>query len=111
MLFYQDKKKLVNELGLYFAQKVADLRDELDLVSVTMNDVPDYSDDPRAPPVFEEFVLLTDDDLRMLVENSKSTSCCLDPVPTPLLKSCIEPLIPMVTKTINMHLSEIRSFS
>ena len=106
MLFYQDKKKLVNELGLHFAQKVADLRHELDLVSVTMNDVTDYSDDPRAPPV-----LLTDDDLRMLVENSKSTSCCLDPVPTPLLKSCIEPLIPMVTKTINMHLSGIRSFS
>ena len=36
---YQDKKKLVNELGLYFAQKVANLRDELDLVYMTMNDI------------------------------------------------------------------------
>ena len=40
--------------------------------------------------MFEEFVLLTDDDVCMLIENSKTTSCCLDPVPTPLLKSCIE---------------------
>ena len=31
-------------------------------------------------------------------------SCCLDPVPTPLLKSCNEPLIPVITKTINTSL-------
>ena len=37
----------------------------------------------------------------MLIGDSKSTSCCLDPIPTPLLKSCIEPLIPVITKIIN----------
>ena len=63
---YQDTKKLANELGLYFAQKVANLCDELDLVSMTMNAVPDYSDDSRAPLVFEEFVLLTDDYVCMI---------------------------------------------
>ena len=101
---YQDKNELVNELGLYFVQKVANLRKELDLVSMAMNDVPDYNDDSWAPPVFEEFVLLTDDDVRMLITNSKTTSCCLDPVPTSLLKSCIEPLIPVITKIINTSL-------
>ena len=40
----------------------------------------------------------------MLIANSKSTSCCLDPIPTPLLKSCIEPLIPVITKIINISL-------
>ena len=37
----------------------------------------------------------------MLIGNSKSTSCCLDPIPTSLLKSFIEPLIPVITKIIN----------
>ena len=31
-------------------------------------------------------------------------SCCLDPIPTPLLKSSIEPLIPVITKIINTSL-------
>ena len=100
---YQDKNELVNELELYFVQKVANLRKELDLVSMAMNDVPDYNDDSWAPPVFEEFVLLTDD-VCMLITNSKTTSCCLDPVPTSLLKSCIEPLIPVITKIIKASL-------
>ena len=40
----------------------------------------------------------------MLITSSKSTSCCLDPIPTPLLKPCIEPLIPVITKIINTSL-------
>ena len=46
---YQDKNELVNKLGLYFVPKVANLRKELDLVSMAMNDVPDYNDDSWAP--------------------------------------------------------------
>ena len=34
--------------------------------------------------MFEEFVLLSDDDVCMLIENSKTASCCLDPVPVRL---------------------------
>ena len=41
---YQDKNKLVNELGMYFVQRI------------------------------EEFVLLTEDDVRMLIANFKFTS-------------------------------------
>jgi hypothetical protein len=104
---YTDTTALVNELEMYFVQKVIRIRDELDLGIATTNDVPDYSGtipDPPAPSVFELFALLTEDDVRMLIANSKSTSCCLDPVPTPLLKSCIESLTPVITKIINTSL-------
>ena len=69
---------------------------------MAMNDVHEYSDDSWIPPVFEEFILLTDD-VRMLITIS-TTSCCLDPVPTPPLKSCIEPLLPVITRIINTSL-------
>ena len=46
---YRDKNELVNELRLYFVQKVASFGDELDLVSITMNDASDYRDDSWAP--------------------------------------------------------------
>jgi hypothetical protein len=103
---YTDTTALVNELGMYFVQKVIQIRDELDLGTTTTNNVPDYSGtipDPPAPSVFESFALLMENDVHMLIANSKSTSC-LDPVPTPVLKSCIESLIPVITKIINTSL-------
>ena len=33
-----------------------------------------------------------------------AASCCLDPIPTHLLKSCSGPLIPVITKIINNSL-------
>ena len=56
------------------------------------------------PTRIEAFELLVEDDVRMLIANSKSTSCCLDPIPTHLLKSCSEPLIPVITNIINNSL-------
>ena len=40
----------------------------------------------------------------MLIASSKATSCCLDPIPTHLLKSCSGPLIPVIIKIINNSL-------
>ena len=56
------------------------------------------------PPVIEVFAPLSEDDVRMLIAKFKSTSCCLDPIPTTLVKSSIEPLIPVVTRIINNSL-------
>ena len=83
-------------------KKVTRLRDELDQCAVP--DDGDTNSDSSTPlfiETFETFATLTEDDVCMLIGNSKSTSCCLDPIPTPLLKSCIEPLIPVITKIIN----------
>jgi len=41
--------------------------------------------------------------VRKLINSSKGTSCCLNPIPT-LLLSCIDPLIPVITKIINSSL-------
>ena len=42
--------------------------------------------------------------MRVLIANSRSTSCCLDPIPTHLLKSCSESLISVITNIINSSL-------
>ena len=73
-------------------KKVTRLRDELDQCAVS--DDSDTNSDSYTPlyrETFETFATLTEDDVCMRIGNSKSTSCCLDPIPTPLLKSCIEP--------------------
>lgn len=68
-----------------------------------MDDSVVNSDSTIPPTRIEAFELLAEDDVRMLIANSKSTSCCLDPIPTHLLKSC-EPLIPVITNIINSSL-------
>ena len=42
--------------------------------------------------------------MRVLIANSRLTSCCLDPIPTHLLKSCSESLISVITNIINSSL-------
>ena len=75
-------------------QKVTRLRDELDQCAVP--DDSDTNSDSPTPLFIETFAPLTED-VCMLIASSKSTYCCLDPIPTPLLKSCIESLIPVIT--------------
>ena len=76
-------------------QKVTRLRDELDRGGVT--DESDTNSDSQTPLCIPTFAPLTEDDVCMLIANSKSIFSCLDTIPTPLLRSCIEPLIPLIT--------------
>ncbi|KAL9977183.1 hypothetical protein ACROYT_G014561 [Oculina patagonica] len=101
---YTDKTALANDLGKYFVQKVTRLRNELDQCDVPNENDSGTNSNLPISPVIEAFVPLSEDDVRMLIANSKSTLCCLDPIPTPLLKSYIEPLIPVITRIINISL-------
>ena len=65
----------------------------------------DVNNDSTIPPTgIEAFELLAEDDVRVLIANSRSTACCLDPIPTHLLKSFSESLIPVITNIINSSL-------
>ena len=79
-------RRLGNDLGKYFVQNVTRLRDELHQCAV-----PDDSDTNGDSSTllfietFETFATLTED-VCMLIVNSKSTSYCLDPIPTACAK-------------------------
>lgn len=85
---YKDKSALTNDIGKYFVQKISRLCVELDQgyvpgdQSYVIDDSVVNSDSTIPPTRFE---LLAEDDVCMLIGNSKSTSCCLDPIPTHLL--------------------------
>ena len=96
---YTDK----SALGKYFVQKISRLREELDQGYIPNDqsyvlDDSDVNSDSTIPPTrIEAFELLAEDEVRVLIANSRSTSCCLDPIPTHLLKSCSESLISVIT--------------
>ena len=105
---YADKSALANDIGKYFVEKINRLCDELDQGDASDTQVQDdgavNSDSLTHPTRIEAFKLLTEEDVRMLIASSKSASCCLDSIPTHLLKSCSGPLIPVITKIIKQLL-------
>ena len=52
----------------------------------------------------QNFHPATTDEIRTLIKTSPSKSCPLDPIPTFLLKDCLEELLPVITTIINASL-------
>jgi hypothetical protein len=46
------------------------------------------------------------DEIRKIVMKAPLKSCELDPIPTHILKSCVDSLLPMITAIVNKSLEE-----
>ena len=67
--------------------------------SGSFNDAPD-----SLPPAFNIFKPVTEDEVSKCINESHSKSCPLDPIPTFLLKDCLDILLPSITKLVNYSL-------
>ncbi len=56
--------------------------------------------------VMSEFQTVSEESVEKVIRKSPTKSCILDPIPTWLLKDCLIPLLPIITKIINLTLSE-----
>ena len=61
---------------------------------------------PTVPPSLLIFKLATTVEIRDIILSSSDATCELDPIPTKLLKSCLDVLIQPITKVVNLALSE-----
>ena len=59
----------------------------------------------NVPVHLTEFALPDADEIRSIVMRSPSKSCSLDPLPTVLLKECIDVLLPIIMSIINSSLA------
>ena len=64
------------------------------------------SQDSNHPDDLFQSKLVTIDDVRATIMHSSSASCGLDPIPTWLLKMCVDELAPVTTKMVNLSLHE-----
>ena len=94
-------KTLANDFGEFFKSKVRKLLDVLDNIeppelSVSLVDSCDSQ--------FSSFQEVTVDDVRKILMKSAVKSSPLDPIPTDLLKKCLDLLLPHFTRVINSSL-------
>ena len=99
-----DKKTLANDLGMFFVKKIADIRAGLDSVSNCDKQRDDRFSSVRCSSSLRDFALLDADSVRTLVAKAPNKSCHLDPVPTSIVKQCLDELLPVFTTIINSSL-------
>ena len=93
---------LANMFSDFFIEKVKTIKDSLD--GCVQNDSEADVDTGEGIPL-DSFSVVDIGDLKKTILHSKSTSCELDPVPTPFLKACINTLLPVLAQIINLSLT------
>ena len=88
---------LAHELANYFSTKIETIRNGL-------QHVPRYIPSGLCNTELGDFISLSENQVRNLVLNAKSSTCEMDPIPSVLVKKHIDVLLPVVTRLVNESL-------
>ena len=92
-------KRFVN----YFGDKIKSIRQDLENSSNTPDYTTNVASDFDGVPL-EKFRIVHQDEVRKIITSSPSKSCALDPIPTSILKLCLDELTPVLTLIVNTSL-------
>ena len=102
--FPNDKsdKNTSDRFSNFFVEKIQKIRNDLESI-----ERPDIKEVPHRNLTcsLHSFQLVSEEEIRKIVMSSPSKSCILDPIPTNVLKDCIDELLPFITKVVNTSLS------
>ncbi len=91
-------QQLVDRFSKFFFDKIAAIRDNLD--SFATFTLPSEKCETK----LSAFKEVTMEQVHQAVMSLKTKSCELDPLPTRILKSCLDVLLPILTRIMNMSL-------
>ena len=91
LLDSDDDQKLSNQFNVFFHNKMATIKAHLNTDS--------HSEIYEQPLTNTKFTILrptSSNEIRSLIMASNNSSCILDPMPTKLLKQCVDEVLPMI---------------
>ena len=100
---FSDPKELANDFSDFFKQKINKIQNELQ--SSRQHDNASFHDQTKDIPPLNDLQPVSEEEMKEIVLKSKSKSCSLDPIPTTLLKSCLDVLLPILCKITNLSMS------
>ena len=89
-----------NQLSSFFSYKIKTLRLNLQLINVNPYFVPD-----KLPPTFSSFKPASYDEIKQLILSSLKSTCQSDLIPSNLLPHCIDNIVPIITRIVNLSLN------
>ena len=100
-----DKLVLANEMGSFFVGKIDAIHAKLDRLADCLHD--SHFDYVKTSPTrtLDSFIPLTESAVSKLIGCSPKKSCMFDPMSTPMVISCANALLPVITKMINLSLN------
>ena len=102
---HQTEFELANRFGAFFLDKIETIRTNLTISNSDTVD-PFYADTPFEGNCLTDFAPATIDEVKKILLKAPSKSCELDPLPTSLLKSCIDSLSSVITGIANKSFEE-----
>jgi hypothetical protein len=100
---YSSPKQLANQFSDFFIGKIETIRNNISSQIQTDSDLDSIETDYIGVN-FVEFTQTCEDEIKSIIKKSANKSCDLDPIPTWLLKDCLDELAPVMTKIINASL-------
>lgn len=95
-----NKTKLGNDMGSYFSKKIRDLRNILDENDISL----DFDNHCFNSKHLQQFKLLRQIEVSDVIMKTSPKTCELDPIPTNIVKQCIDTLLDPLTEIINKSL-------
>ena len=95
--------ELANRFVNYFGDKIKSIRQDLENSLNTPDYTTNVASDFDGVPL-EKFRIVHQDEVRKIITSSPSKSCALDPIPTSILKLCLDELTPVLTLIVNTSL-------
>ena len=97
---------LGNLFADYFERKISAIRVDLDLRRPILQDpLPDACFE-HSKVLFRKFTPVSEMQLEKLVTKFSRKSCDLDAIPAIVLKECLHDLIPVITKLVNISITD-----
>ena len=97
---HYDDKLLANEFNTFFEEKISRIRSKLDTGITKLK-----PDNKRAEgEILREFKPFSLSEVKKLILKMPVKHCALDPMPTWLLRECIDEFLPLTTEIVNLSL-------
>ena len=97
---------LCNRFAQFFVDKIAKIRQNLtSLESETDEQGIANINNPEIKSALASLQPASEEEVRKIIMQSPSKTCDLDPIPTWLVKDCIDELLPVITQVVNISLS------
>ena len=100
---HANPQDLARDFSEYFIDKIKN-------ISVKFDYVPVRSDTSPSSEIvaLDHFSLISEEELKKLIMSGNSKSCQLDPLPTTLLKACVDSLLPFLARLLNSSIEDFK---
>ena len=99
---HESPKDLANSFATFFNEKIKKLQNKL--ATSTMSSV-SVQESKTYTTTFSEFTEVSEDDVLKAIKSAAITSCPLDPLPVDTFKLCLDELLPLITRIVNLSLT------